>query len=115
MECESRMVSLVDLVYLVSLVERDKPNEQNRSDEPVLQVSRGYHANKAFLIPIPDRYYCTAMIFRLPGVGGAARGGGGGGGGDEGGGGGRAVATTVNVTGTAIEEAPAAFMVIVAL
>jgi hypothetical protein len=41
MKCETRLVSLV---YLVCLVERDLPDEQNRPDEPdqrVLPASLG--------------------------------------------------------------------------
>ena len=39
---ESQTLSLVYLVYLVCLVERDKPGEQNRPDEPIprIDVSR---------------------------------------------------------------------------
>ena len=63
-----------------------------------------------FLISISDRSYCTALMCRPPGVGGAVNGAGGGmTGGDTG-----AVAT-VNVTGTVTGEAPMALSVIVPL
>jgi len=66
------MVSLVDLVYLVCLVERNRP------DEPVPRVSLGYPANKAFPVSIPDKSYPAEPMCRPPGVGGVFKGGGGG-------------------------------------
>ena len=71
------MVSLVDLVYLVCLVERDKPDERNRPDEPVLRVSLGYPANKTFPVSIPGKSYSKEPMRRPTGVGGVSKGGGG--------------------------------------
>ena len=100
---------MVYLVCLVCLVEQDKPNERNRPDE---LVPLGYSDYKVFLIPIPDRSYCTALMCSPPGVGGAVGDGVGGGGVT---GGGTVAVPTVNVTGTVTDEAPVAVIVTVAL
>ena len=45
---ENRLVSLVYVVCLVCLVELDEPDEQNKPDELVPPVSRGYPAGAFF-------------------------------------------------------------------
>ncbi len=107
------MASHVYLVYLIWLIGQNQMDEGNKPDEPgqpVPPVPLNYLANKVFLISISDRYYCTELICRPPGVGGAVSGAGG----DVTGGSTGAV-VTVNVTGTVSEEAPVAVIVTVAL
>ena len=53
-------------------------SERNKPDQHVSPVPLSYLANKIILVSISDRSYCTELICRPPGVGGAVGGGGGG-------------------------------------
>jgi len=51
--------------------ERNKPDEPDEPDQPVSPVPLYYLAGKVVLVSISDRFYCTELIRRPLGVGGA--------------------------------------------
>ena len=68
---ETEMISPVYLVYSMWLVERDKPDERNNQDKPVLPIPLSYPANDAFLVPTSDTRYLYQPRCRPCGIGGA--------------------------------------------